>query len=194
MTGAPNPATPCVATVERSDAVALVLRCLGACSTRGAPPGGTLTKGRSVGHVRPKIVLPRCARQVELPENAGRSDTRTVNDLSTLPGIGAMEAAGSPWPTSPPRGREGLLPSRQPKRAGSRRRLVRQVAARTRCPAVGLPEAGGEGRVPSMWGMRASHAPPLPFFVQLFVHLYVGQLGCAGVLYGHAGPCVAVGQ
>ena len=40
-------------------------------------------------------LLPRCARLVELPENAGRSDTHTVNDLSTLPDTDEIEAAGS---------------------------------------------------------------------------------------------------
>ena len=40
-------------------------------------------------------LLPCCARQVELQENAGRSDTHTVNDLSTLPDAGEIEAAGS---------------------------------------------------------------------------------------------------
>ena len=98
------------------------------------------------------------------------------------------------WSTSAARGREGLLPSRQPKPAGGRRRRVHLPDHGGRVPAVGEPEARGQARAPSMWGTRALHARPLPFFVILFVHLYVGQLGRAGVRYGHVGPCVAVGQ
>ena len=76
------------------------------------------------------------------------------------------------WSTSAARGREGLLPSRQPKPAGGRRRRVHLPDHGGRVPAVGEPEARGQARAPSMWGTRASHARPLPFFVNFFVHLY----------------------
>ena len=113
-------------------------------------------------------LLPRCARQVELPEIAGRCDTHTVNDLSTLPGTGAFEAAGSVADIST------LLPQG---RAPPRRTLARAVPSPCCCSRwpprsrrMGRPRAQKPRRAgPDPHAWEGLSCPSCTEFFALFV-------------------------
>ena len=113
-------------------------------------------------------LLPRCARQVELPFFAAAAHTRTVNDLSTLPGTGVIEAAGSVADIST------LLPQG---RAPPRRTLARAMPSPCCCSRwpprsrrMGRPRAQKPGRAgPDPHAWEGLSWPSCTVFFALFV-------------------------